>query len=149
MLIVDDAVTIIGSANINQRSMDGARDSEIGVASFQPAFLPTETSIPHGDIHGFRLHCWASITNKMEEVFKNPSSVECVRRMNEIAEENWSNFVSPQPVEMDSHLIPYPVDIDQYGNVLAHTANEDGVFPDTRASVLGTPSLTLPDILTT
>jgi len=149
MLIVDDAVTIIGSANINQRSMDGARDSEIGVASFQPAFLPTETSIPHGDIHGFRLHCWATITNKMEEVFKNPSSVECVRRMNEIAEDNWSNFVSPQPVDMDSHLIPYPVDIDQYGNVLAHTANEDGVFPDTRASVLGTPSLTLPDILTT
>jgi phospholipase D1/2 len=149
MLIVDDAVTIIGSANINQRSMDGTRDSEIGVASFQPAFLPTETSIPHGDVHGFRLHCWATITNKMEDVFRDPSSIQCVRRMNAIAEENWYNFVSPHTVEMDSHLIPYPVEIDDYGNVLAHSANVEGFFPDTKASVLGTPSLTLPDILTT
>ena len=124
--------------------------SEIGIASFQPAFLPTETSIRHGDINGFRLHCWATINNKMQEFLKNPSRIECVYRMNEIAEENWRNFVSPQHFQMDSHLIPYPTfDIDQHGNVLAHTANKDGVFPETRASVLGTPSLTLLDIFTT
>jgi len=32
--IVDEAVTIIVSDNVNHRSMDGARDSEIAVASF-------------------------------------------------------------------------------------------------------------------
>jgi phospholipase D1/2 len=149
MLIVDDAIAIIGSANINQCSMDGTRNSEIHAASFQPAFLPTETSIPHGDVHGFRLHCWATITNKMEDVFRDPSSIQCVCRMNAIVEENWYNFVSPHTVEMDSHLIPYPVEIDDNGNVLAHSTYVEGVFPDTKASVLGTSSFTLPDILTT
>ena len=149
MLIVDDAVTIIGSANINQRSMDGARDSEIAVASYQPAYLPTETSVPHGEVHGFRLHCWATITNKMENVFKDPSSLQCVRRLNEIAEQNWNDFISPQDIEMDSHLIPYPIEIDENGCILAHSANTQGVFPDTKASVLGSPSLQIPEILTT
>ena len=31
IMIVDDNITIIGSANINDRSMLGARDSEIAV----------------------------------------------------------------------------------------------------------------------
>ena len=39
---------IQGSANINQRSMDGARDTELAVGAYQPAFLasnvPTETA---------------------------------------------------------------------------------------------------------
>ncbi|KAH0662906.1 hypothetical protein KY284_027837 [Solanum tuberosum] len=35
MMIVDDAYIIIGSANINQRSMDGARDSEIAMGHVQ------------------------------------------------------------------------------------------------------------------
>jgi len=58
MLIADDAVTIIGSASINQRSMDGARDSGLAVASFQPAYLPTDEFIPIGDVHAFRLYRW-------------------------------------------------------------------------------------------
>eukprot|EP00170_Pyropia_yezoensis_P005382 contig_21850_g5396 len=35
-VIFDDAITIIGSANCNSRSMDGARDSEIAFAAYQP-----------------------------------------------------------------------------------------------------------------
>ncbi|WMV07121.1 hypothetical protein MTR67_000506 [Solanum verrucosum] len=35
MMIVVDACIIIGSANINQRSMDGARDSEIAIGFVQ------------------------------------------------------------------------------------------------------------------
>ena len=31
MMIIDDNVAIIGSANINDRSMQGSRDSEIAV----------------------------------------------------------------------------------------------------------------------
>ena len=150
-MIVDDAVGVIGSANINQRSMDGARDREVGIASYQPAHLPISTSVPRGDVHGFRLHCWATITNTMEEVFKDPSSIACVRRINEIAEENWETFISTQPVEMDSHLIPYPIVIDEDGNVTARRVNGEGFFPDTKAPILGTftYSLPLPDLLTT
>ena len=31
MIIVDDKIVIIGSANMNDRSMTGDRDSEIGI----------------------------------------------------------------------------------------------------------------------
>jgi phospholipase D1/2 len=35
-MIVDDEFVIIGSANINQRSMDGSRDTEIAMGAYQP-----------------------------------------------------------------------------------------------------------------
>ena len=36
MTIVDDEYVLIGSANINQRSLSGERDSEIAMGGFQP-----------------------------------------------------------------------------------------------------------------
>ena len=38
MMIVDDEHIIIGSANINQRSMAGDRDTEIAFGGYQPEF---------------------------------------------------------------------------------------------------------------
>lgn len=35
-IIVDDEYVIIGSANINQRSLDGSRDTEIAMGAYQP-----------------------------------------------------------------------------------------------------------------
>ncbi|KAH0456426.1 hypothetical protein IEQ34_014333 [Dendrobium chrysotoxum] len=35
-LIVDDEYVILGSANINQRSLDGSRDTEIAMGAYQP-----------------------------------------------------------------------------------------------------------------
>lgn len=41
---------IIGSANINQRSMDGARDTEIAMGAFQSGHRTTADSTPDGDV---------------------------------------------------------------------------------------------------
>merc|ERR1719510_2579395 len=38
MMIVDDAYIIVGSANINQRSLAGTRDTEMAVGCWQPHF---------------------------------------------------------------------------------------------------------------
>lgn len=35
-MIVDDEYVILGSANINQRSMSGSRDTEIAMGAYQP-----------------------------------------------------------------------------------------------------------------
>lgn len=35
-MVVDDEYVIIGSANINQRSMAGTKDTEIAMGSYQP-----------------------------------------------------------------------------------------------------------------
>ena len=53
MMIVDDTYIIIGSANINQRSMAGTRDTEIAVGCFQPNLMN------QGEVRKFRLSLWA------------------------------------------------------------------------------------------
>ena len=36
MMIMDDEYVLMGSANYNQRSLDGSRDTEIAVGAYQP-----------------------------------------------------------------------------------------------------------------
>lgn len=37
-MIVDDEYIICGSVSINQRSMEGSRDTEIAIGTFQPRY---------------------------------------------------------------------------------------------------------------
>ena len=106
MMIVDDEIVITGSANINQRSLDGTRDSELMLASFQPLHIATENEIPHGDVHAFRMHCWGSIIGNIENVFRTPSDMACVRRVNEIAAKNWDFRLHSEcgPIERNRNL---------------------------------------------
>ncbi|XWS19088.1 hypothetical protein CRYUN_Cryun32bG0101200 [Craigia yunnanensis] len=53
MMIVDDEYIIIGSANINQRSMDGARDSEIAISCV--GIRPPDLS---GSLANYQLLSW-------------------------------------------------------------------------------------------
>uniref|UniRef100_A0A7S4N196 phospholipase D n=1 Tax=Odontella aurita TaxID=265563 RepID=A0A7S4N196_9STRA len=150
MTIIDDSVAIIGSANVNQRSLDGARDSEVLMGCYQPNHMATPDALPHGDVHGFRMHCWATTMGKFEHIFRDPSSLECVQRVNEIAEENWRRYTAPgEPRDMNSYLVPYPIEVREDGTIQARSDLKGGCFPDTRAKVLGTKSMTIPEILTT
>lgn len=57
-MIVDDEFIIMGSANINQRSLDGSRDTEIAMGSYQPKHTwAAKNSHPHGKVcnHFFKL----------------------------------------------------------------------------------------------
>ena len=45
LMIVDDDYIIVGSANINQRSMAGSRDTEIAMGAYQPDFISTKEDI--------------------------------------------------------------------------------------------------------
>ena len=147
-MIVDDEVALIGTANINQRSLDGCRDSEIMMTSWQPDHVATEDSVPNGDIHAFRLHIWAAITNQMNDAFRNPSSPECVKEFNKIAMQNWKTYIGEETVDIGSILLPSPFEFD--GDKLkARTGLKGGCFTDTKAAVLGKQSLIFPEIIMT
>ncbi|WVZ57173.1 hypothetical protein U9M48_007592 [Paspalum notatum var. saurae] len=148
-MIVDDEYIIVGSANINQRSMDGGRDTEIAMGAYQPAYLSTENRAARGQIHGFRVALWQEHLGHpaaaMRELFQ-PSSLACVRRMNEVAEEHWDTFASDSfRGNLSGHLMAYPVIVSDDGRVVAATE----FFPDTKARVLGSKLGKLPAILTT
>lgn len=53
-MIVDDEYVIIGSANINQRSMEGTRDTEIAMGAYQPYHTCSSKRYnPHGQVRMF------------------------------------------------------------------------------------------------
>lgn len=148
MMIVDDEYIIIGSANINQRSMDGGRDTEIAMGGYQPHHLAATEERGRGAIHGFRLALWYEHLGGHDASFLHPESVECVRVVNESAERNWRAYSSDTLVaDLPGHLLSYPVQVNQNGTVTALPETE--FFPDTKARVLGTVSEFLPPILTT
>ncbi|KAH8514571.1 hypothetical protein H0E87_007417 [Populus deltoides] len=147
MMIVDDEYIIIGSANINQRSMDGARDSEIAMGGYQPYHLATRQPA-RGQIHGFRLGLWYEHLGMLDDTFLHPESEECVTKVNQITDKYWDLY-SSETLEHDlpGHLLRYPIGVSSEGNVTELPGTE--FFPDTKARVLGAKSDYMPPILTT
>jgi phospholipase D1/2 len=148
MMIVDDEYIIVGSANINQRSMDGARDSEIAMGAYQPHYLSTAGKAQRGQIHCFRMSLWYEHMGMLDNLFLQPQTLDCIRKVNTIAQNNWDLYVSKEFYhDLPAHLLTYPVLVTNDGNVGELPAFPN--FPDTRARVMGTPSDRLPPILTT
>ncbi|KAJ9173515.1 hypothetical protein P3X46_016638 [Hevea brasiliensis] len=134
-MIVDDEYVIMGSANINQRSMDGTRDTEIAMGAYQPQHASARRSHPHGQIYGHRMSLWAEHIGGIEECFEQPESLECVRRVRSLSELNWRQYAADNVTEMKGHLLKYPVAVDQTGKVKALPGCE--TFPDVGGNILG------------
>ncbi|RDX67345.1 Phospholipase D delta, partial [Mucuna pruriens] len=146
-MVVDDDYVIIGSANINQRSLDGSRDTEIAMGAYQPKYTWTENnSHPRGQVYGYRMSLWAEHLGFLDDIFTEPQSLECIRYVNQIARQNWDTYVSEEGNHMRGHLMQYPVKISKDGKVSALHDHES--FPDVGGKILGSPN-SLPDSLTT
>ncbi|XP_064983700.1 phospholipase D alpha 1-like [Musa acuminata AAA Group] len=159
LMIVDDEYVIVGSANLNQRSLAGDRDSEIAHGSYQPAHLNGSDGRARGEVHGFRMSLWYEHFMSYcadTSIFLDPENLECVRTVRRFAEELWSKYVGEEVVDLRGHLLPFPVLVSEAGTL--SDLPKDGRFPDTNASVKGkrwvpTPPLTsssrVTDLLTT
>lgn len=60
---------------------------------------------------------WAEHTGKLEQCFEQPESLDCIRRIRWMGEQNWSQFAANEVSEMRGRLIKYPVDVDRMGKV--------------------------------
>ncbi|GAB4852171.1 Phospholipase D [Ancistrocladus abbreviatus] len=146
-MIVDDEYIIIGSANINQRSMNGGRDSEIAMGAYQPHHLSTGQPAM-GEIFGFRLALWYEHLRQIKPSFYNPETLECMKEVNRIAEENWKRYSSDLSNEdLLGHLLQYPIEVTNNGDVTTLPGLES--FPDTKAQVFGDKSNFFPSFVTT
>ncbi|KAH1252228.1 Phospholipase D delta [Glycine soja] len=146
-MIVDDEYVILGSANINQRSLAGSRDTEIAMGAYQPHHTWSQKKgHPHGQVYGYRMSLWAEHTGTIEACFKEPECLECVKSVNKIAEDNWKKYTADDYSPLQGHLMKYPVSVNANGKVKSLPGFES--FPDVGGKVLGSRS-TLPDALTT
>ncbi|XP_020967380.1 phospholipase D alpha 4-like [Arachis ipaensis] len=148
-MIVDDEYILIGSANVNQRSMDGERDTEIAIGCYQLSQDNKHEGMRHGEIHAFRMSLWYEHTASSAnyDLFLEPQSLECVNIMRSIGDKMWHIYINDEIVDMEGvHLVTYPISVTQDGCV---KDLPDGVrFPDTnrprlllsRRVTLGLPS---------
>ncbi|XXG67283.1 hypothetical protein AAC387_Pa06g0667 [Persea americana] len=136
-MIVDDEYVILGSANINQRSLEGTRDTEIAMGAYQPQHTwARKQSSPRGQIYGYRMSLWAEHIGTLEECFTHPKSLDCMRRVRAMGEMNWQQFCADEITEMRGHLLKYPVDVDAKGKVKPLAGCE--TFPDVGGAIIGT-----------
>ncbi|KAL6655573.1 hypothetical protein ACP70R_006399 [Stipagrostis hirtigluma subsp. patula] len=155
LMIVDDEYVMVGSANLNERSLAGNRDSEIAQGSYQPAHLNGPCGRARGQVHGFRMSLWhehfmgrhAAGEDVDAGVFLEPESVDCVRAVRQAAERLWDAYTQDRVEDLPGHLLPFPITVSEFGEVADLPA--DGCFPDTRAPVKGWKAAKLPAILTT
>ncbi|KAL5156688.1 Phospholipase D alpha 4 [Glycine soja] len=149
VMIVDDIYILIGSANVNQRSMDGQRDTEIAIGAYQSQDGADHHIISRGDIHAYRMSLWYEHTGITEELFLEPESLSCVKRMLSIGDHMWGVYSSEETVDMEGvHLVSYPVKVTQEGSV-KDTVDGGDHFPDTKSPVKGKRSKFLAPIFTT
>ncbi|RCV05784.1 hypothetical protein SETIT_1G110400v2 [Setaria italica] len=148
-MIVDDEYVIVGSANINQRSLAGSRDTEIAVGAYQPHQAGRR---PRGKVFGYRMSLWEEhlgkeVVRQWPEAVRRPESRECVALVNGVARENWERYTDDtgRAGELRGHLMRYPVLVGADGSVGVLPGHE--TFPDVGGRILGSPN-NLPDYLT-
>ncbi|GFY99606.1 phospholipase D beta 1 [Actinidia rufa] len=135
-MIVDDEYVILGSANINQRSMEGTRDTEIAMGAYQPHHTwARKLSNPRAQIYGYRMSLWAEHLGIIDDCFTGPESIECVRTVRSMGEANWKQFAAEEVTEMRGHLLKYPVEVDRKGKVKPLPGCE--CFPDVGGQIVG------------
>eukprot|EP00096_Caligus_rogercresseyi_P009417 TRINITY_DN3199_c1_g2_i1.p1 TRINITY_DN3199_c1_g2~~TRINITY_DN3199_c1_g2_i1.p1 ORF type:complete len:793 (-),score=244.59 TRINITY_DN3199_c1_g2_i1:864-3242(-) len=146
MFIVDDVYVLVGSANINQRSMAGTRDTEIAVGSWQPAYTPES---PYGDVHMFRMALWNEHLRTREDVFVNPGTLECVQRVKEMVLHNWNTYRGEALQETPGQLLAYPLNILVDGTI--ELLEDCKTFPDfpSGSKITGKVSAMIPQKVTT
>ena len=146
--IVDDSYVLMGSANINQRSLGGNRDTEIAVGAYQPGHTVKEEGNPRGSVHTYRMALWAAHLGGTTQAYSNPGSDLCLKKVRDVTNNFWLHYTKQVPEASDIHMMPYPINITDFGKVGPLPAPFD-CFPDTDASVLGKRSRALPIKLTT
>jgi len=149
-MAVDDEYIIVGSANINERSMNGARDTEIAIGAYQPHHIGKCSKPARGQVHGFRMALWYEHLGMLDKVFEHPERRECAEKVKDISDKYWELYADPVESlhrDLPGHLVRYPIRVTHDGRV----ENLDGHhrFPDTKADILGNKSDLLPPILTT
>ena len=143
MAIFDDEYILVGSANINDRSLIGTRDTEIAMGAYQPKNDVGNVC----DIANFRKSLWAEHLGAEAPITLDPRSLECARKVRQIATETMRRFLDLSAPLPECHLILYPFELLPDG--MATNYENWEYFPDSKASVFGLRSRILPSVVTT
>lgn len=86
-------------------------------------------------IFGYRMSLWAEHIGELENSFEEPQSLECVKRVRFLSEQNWEQYAAVKVTDMTAHLLKYPVEVDLKGQVKPLPGCPN--FPDVGGSIVG------------
>lgn len=90
---------------------------------------------------------WSEHLGMLNPCFEEPENLDCVRKINGIAEDNWNRFADNEFRTLQGHLLRYPVLVDNDGKINPLPGHEN--FPDVGGKIIGSHSAAIPDVLTT
>lgn len=127
--------------------MDGRRDTEIAMGCYQPKYVENEMS--NGEVHAYRMSLWYEHTNRIDDCYLEPQSLDCVRMIRAVGDEMWSVYSGEEVVDMEgTHLVTYPIIVSKDGSI-EDPVEGGGTFPDTTTPIRGKRSMVLPAVCTT
>ena len=96
MMIVDDDVLLVGSANINDRSMLGSRDAELAVVVRDETKLASKmagkTAIVSEMVHNLRKKCFSQIFGLPENKLADPLSEQLWSEIDSVSKVGSTHF---------------------------------------------------------
>lgn len=91
---------------------------------------------PKGEVYGYRMALWLEhLGGRYDPLYDQPHSLECIKQINHMAEQNWLQFSGEEDVNMTGHLITFPIIVESNGNIKPRS--DDGQFSDIDNSVMG------------
>ncbi len=132
LMIVDDRYVIVGSANLNERSLAGDRDSEICVglwpSSSEPARCVEQIR------NTLRMPLWEEhLGSPASGAWHDPETSTCVAAVQARARSNYRNFRELRRSGSEGHLCLLPLTVDQTMFEIAttsHAPETDSFLPD-------------------
>ena len=131
MMIVDDRFVILGSANLNERSLNGGRDSEIAVGLWPLNDKVAVSCVTQ--VQNLRRGLWKEHLKTVPADFDNPEIDSCIKVVRAAAENNYKQFRSGFRTDQAGHLCAWPIQVDAKGlsfNAVSGAPEGDGFLPD-------------------
>jgi phosphatidylserine/phosphatidylglycerophosphate/cardiolipin synthase-like enzyme len=111
LIIVDDRFILFGSANLNERSLAGNRDTEIACALWPGR---NQEKVCIDELRAFRKQLFTEHFGKVPA--DDAASSECVRACQEVADANYVSF-RRMAAERQGHACRLPVQLDAKGQI--------------------------------
>jgi hypothetical protein len=106
-MICDDDYLILGSANLNERSLAGNRDTEICIYMFAD---DGKLDAARGKIQGLRKNAFNDHYGGLPTSWDAPEKAACVQAMRTKGLTNWVQLQSGQRTDA-SHLVAWPFEV--------------------------------------
>jgi phospholipase D1/2 len=135
LMIVDDAYVILGSANLNERSLNGGRDSEICVQMSPGKGFENDCT---ADVRAFRKKLLDEHTGKAPDGWENPHEPNFVKSFQDLTVENWRIMRKGVTPSKNGNLCRWPIEWDPKNSQIVFNSapypnnvrNEEGMAAD-------------------